>query len=138
MPLLRTTPFVQLLLHTDTSWPFFFLLGLSSFNFFRILYQTHLPVYTTSPASQPLVLYHLQITAVYLKPATIRTQQLQPFPKRPNIHLLNHTSHISFKQPWRHHTTLSQSNITRKPFTHIISHPDTRPTIYIKTLHCFQ
>ena len=25
-----------------------------------------------------------------------------------------------------------------KPFTHIISHPDTRYTIYIKTLHCLQ
>ena len=32
--------------------------------FFRILYQTHSPIYTTSPLSQPLVLYHLQITAI--------------------------------------------------------------------------
>ena len=35
---------------------------LSTF-FFRILCQTHSPVYTTSPPSQPLVRYHLQITA---------------------------------------------------------------------------
>ena len=31
--------------------------------FFCILYRIHSPVYTTSPPSQPLVLYHLQITA---------------------------------------------------------------------------
>ena len=50
---------------------------------------------------------------VYLKPSTIRTHQLQPFPKHPNIHLSNHTIHIYIKQPWRHHTALSQSNINR-------------------------
>ena len=29
-------------------------------------------------------------------------------------------------------------HINRKPPTHIISNQDTRPTIYIKALHCFQ
>ena len=42
------------------------------------------------------------------------------------------------KQPWRHHTALSQSNINRKPLTHIISHSHHFPTLYIKTPHCFQ
>ena len=68
---------------------------------------------------------------MYLKPATIHTQQLQPFP---NIQLSNHTIHIYIKQPWRHNTALPQSNINRKPFIQIISHPDTRPTIYISTI----
>ena len=33
---------------------------------------------------------------------------------------------------------LSQSHINSKPVTHIHTQPDTRRTIYIKTLHCFQ
>ena len=40
------------------------------------------------------------------KSTTIFTQQLQPFPKHPNIHLSNHTIHMYIKQPWRHHTIL--------------------------------
>ena len=44
------------------------------------------------------------------QPATIRTVQLQPFPKHPNIHLSNHTIHIYIKQPWRHHTRGTRDN----------------------------
>ena len=39
---------------------------------------------------------------------------------------------------WTHHTALSQSNINLELLTHIFSHTDTRPTTYIKTVHCFQ
>ena len=37
-----------------------------------------------------------------------------------------------------HHTTLSQSNINRKPLAYIYAYQDTRLTIYIKTLHSFE
>ena len=49
--------------HTSsTSYVYSYLHSISAF-LFRILYQTHSPVCITSPLSQPLVLYHLQITA---------------------------------------------------------------------------
>ena len=48
---------------------------------------------------------------LYLKPANIYTRQFQKFPKHPNIHLSHHAINIYIRQPWRHHTTLSQSNI---------------------------
>ena len=53
-----------------------------------------LPVYTTSPPSQHLVLNYFQVTDVFLKPATIYIQQFQPFSKHPNIHLSHHTIRI--------------------------------------------
>ena len=62
---------------------------------------------------------------VYLEPATIYTQQFQPFSKHPCFHLVHHIIHIFIKQLWRHHTTLSQSNSDRKSLTHIHSYPDT-------------
>ena len=60
-----------------------------------------------------------------------------PF-KSTSIHLSHPAIHIFIKKLCRHHTALSQSNINRKPFTDIHSYPDTRPTIYIRTRHCFQ
>ena len=54
------------------------------------------------------------------------------------IYLSHHTIIMYIKLQWRHHTTLSQSNINQRPLTHIYFYLDTCHTIYLKTLHCFQ
>ena len=79
-----------------------------------------------------LIIIHFLIIII------IRTQQIQSFPKHQHSLLEPHHPYIYIKQPWRHHTALFPSNINRKPLAHIISHPDTRTTIYMKTLHCFK
>ena len=61
---------------------------------------------------------------VYLKPASIHTLQFQHSPKHPSIHLSHHIIHIYITHPWRHHTTLCQSNFNRKSLTYIHSYPD--------------
>ena len=40
--------------------------------------------------------------------------------RAPYIHLSNHPIHIYIKQPLRHNTALSQSNINQKPHAHIV------------------
>ena len=92
-----------------------------------------------SPLSQPQVLDHLQITGVLSQTyTTLRTKKFHPFSNHPSIHLSHNTMHIYFKQPYTHYKILSQSNINRKPLTHIHSYQDANPIIYIKTLRGFQ
>ena len=67
--------------------------------FFSIFYQTYSPVYSTSSLNQPLVLFHLQITACLYHICTIYTQQCQPYPKHTCIHLSHHTIIVYIKQP---------------------------------------
>ena len=113
-----------------------------TFNFLLSeLYQTHSPVYTISPLSQPLVRDVSSANNSWfianLPPFALSSSN--PFPGTLTFTSRTTSSiYIYIKQPWKHHTALSQSNINRKPLTHIISHPNTRPTIHIKTLHCFQ
>ena len=56
---------------------------------------THQSTQLLLDLSQPLVLYHLQ-AYLYLKPATIRTQPVQPFPRHHRIHLSHHTVDILY------------------------------------------
>ena len=115
-------------------WVVCYLTNISSkLNFFRCWTKlTHQwPVYITSALSQPLVLYHLLITgAVYLKPVTSHTQQFLSFSNHLSIHLSHHSIHIYIKQPWRHHTTLSQSDTDRKLLTQIHTYRDSLHTMY--------
>ena len=82
----------------------------------NILYQTHQLTQLHLSATSAVSSAKKQL--VDLEPATIQTQQLQPFPKHPNIHLSNHIIHIYVKQSRRHHTALSQSNINGTVHSH--------------------
>ena len=107
--------------------------------FFRILCQTHSPVYTTSPLSQPLVLYRLQIIADLSQPCHQPRSSSSTLPNTleftssttPSIYTL---SNHGYNTQHCLNPTLSENH----SITHIHAHHDTRPTICIKILHCFQ
>ena len=113
--------------------------------FFHSLYQTHLPLCTTSSLSQPLVLCRQQISLVYLKPAI-------PFPRSssslfpstpafaslttPNTYIYIYTlnNHDDITQPCLNPTLTGNYSLTSIPTrTYGLLY-----AFYMKTPHGFQ
>ena len=206
MPLLRTTPLVQLLLRVDASWPLIPnpLLLKTLFSAPQALYPSFIlcttslshppssatcdPRYlnqSTSSNGSPFSITYIRSPLPYLEHLitlllpTFTFNFLLPhtLPNSLNnfsfesatsaVSLANNSWFISNLSPFalcssnpfqntitftsrttpsiytvNNHGDITQPclnpTLTGKPFTHIISHPDTRPTIYIKTLHCFE
>ena len=101
--------------------------------FLYVLNNTHFPAYTTSLLNQPLLLYRLwtktgvsQTSHVCSHQFQLRNNHLSYHPLPPTCTLNN-----NFDITTRHYETQEEET------THLHAHlPDTRLSIYIKTLHC--